>query len=301
MIKVFFCIAKEKIANPNGKLYIILLGTDQLETSFGILHTIIGNDANADILQLTTRLSHISEIQNILTSNLSWDHDPCQLKLTSWDELQSRSQHMDHVSPSIWKGDVSINTVELVTCWYDGCSQVTSLDQEIKTFLNLLSNLDGIDILSPLGNSIIKFNDQNPISNAESSLEFEDKDDVQDATLHPPSSSICEKGEELDLEDLIGKPDANGIEETLSSFSSYLTIEAQDGTEKTVHKAHTLKVLFEEIIHEKGSTDHQKHIQGLTHYSVKTTSTLDSTENSNSIFGENICVGDPAVTPVVIE
>ena len=74
---VFFCIAKEKIANPNGKLYIILLGTDQLETSFGILHTIIGNDANADILQLTTRLSHISEIQNILTSNPSWDCDPC--------------------------------------------------------------------------------------------------------------------------------------------------------------------------------------------------------------------------------
>ena len=208
---------------------------------------------------------------------------------------------MDHVSPSLWKGDVSVNTVELVTCWYDGHNQVTSLDQESKTFVNLLSNLDGIDILSPLGNSIIKFDDQNPISNAESSLEFEDKDDVQDATSHPPSSSMCEKGEELDLEDLISEPDANGIEETLLSFSSYLTIEAQDGTEKTVHKARALKVLFEEIIHEKGSTDHQKRIQGLTHYSVKTTGTLDSTENSDSIFGENICVSNPAVTLVVVE
>ena len=78
MIKnVFFCVAKGKIANPNGKLYIVLLGTDQLETSFGILCTIVGNDANADILQLTTRLSHISEIQNILASNPSWDRDPC--------------------------------------------------------------------------------------------------------------------------------------------------------------------------------------------------------------------------------
>jgi len=29
MIKnVFFCAAKEKIANPNGRIYIILLGTD---------------------------------------------------------------------------------------------------------------------------------------------------------------------------------------------------------------------------------------------------------------------------------
>ncbi len=124
---------------------------------------------------------------------------------------------------------------------------------------------------------------------------------MQDATLHPPSSSICEKGEELNLKDLISEPDANGVEETPSSFSSYLTIEAQDGTEKTVHKVHALKVLFEEIIHEKGSTDHQKCIQGLAYYSVKTTGTSDSTENSNSIFGENICISDPAVTLVVIE
>ena len=119
--------------------------------------------------------------------------------------------------------------------------------------------------------------------------------------MHPPSSSICEKGEELNIKDLISEPDANGIEETLSSFSSYLTIKAQDGTEKTVHKAHALKVLFEEIIHKKGSTDWQKCIQGLACYSDKPACTLDSPEISNSIFGESICVGDPAVTLVVIK
>ena len=55
MIKnILFCIAKEKITNPKGNMYIILMGTDQLETSFGILHTIIGNDANTNILQLTS-------------------------------------------------------------------------------------------------------------------------------------------------------------------------------------------------------------------------------------------------------
>ena len=77
MIKnVFFCAAKEKIANPNGRIYIILLGTDRLKTSFSILCTMVGNDANADILQLATRFSHISEVQNILASNPSWDHSP---------------------------------------------------------------------------------------------------------------------------------------------------------------------------------------------------------------------------------
>jgi len=77
MIKnVFFCATKEKITNPNGRIYIILLGTDRLETSFGILSTMVGNDANANILQLATRFSHISEVQNILASNPSWDCSP---------------------------------------------------------------------------------------------------------------------------------------------------------------------------------------------------------------------------------
>ncbi len=54
-----------------------------------------------------------------------------------------------------------------------------------------------------------------------------------------------------------------------SSLSAYLTIEAKDGTEKKVHKACALMVLFQGINNEKGSTDWQKHIQGLAHYSVK--------------------------------
>lgn len=38
MIKnVYFCIAKAKVDNPQGKFWIISLGTDRLETLFGIL------------------------------------------------------------------------------------------------------------------------------------------------------------------------------------------------------------------------------------------------------------------------
>ena len=62
-----------------------------------------------------------------------------------------------------------------------------------------------------------------------------------------------------------------------------------------------LKVLFQEIVNKKGSTDQQKGIQGLAHYSVKPASALDSLTSNNSIFGESICVGNPAVTLVVID
>ena len=60
MIKnVFFCATKEEVQDPNNNMYIILHRMDQLETSFGILHTMVGNDTNADALQLSTRLSHV--------------------------------------------------------------------------------------------------------------------------------------------------------------------------------------------------------------------------------------------------
>ena len=94
-------------------------------------------------------------------------------------------------------------------------------------------------MLSPLGSLVIKFDNQNVISGAKSSLEFEDEDDIWDATLHAPSPSVCENEEELDLEDLIGTPDTKGLEElTPSDLSAYLTIEVKDGTKKRVHKAH---------------------------------------------------------------
>lgn len=38
MIKnVFYCTAKAKVNNPHGNFYLILLGTDWLETFFGLI------------------------------------------------------------------------------------------------------------------------------------------------------------------------------------------------------------------------------------------------------------------------
>jgi hypothetical protein len=45
MIKnVFFCVAKAKADTPNDNFNIVLLGTDRLETLFGCLRTVVGND-----------------------------------------------------------------------------------------------------------------------------------------------------------------------------------------------------------------------------------------------------------------
>jgi hypothetical protein len=77
MIKNFlFCVAKAKIDNADGEFWLILLGTDRLEELFGILRTIVGNDANLDILQLVSHLSGTTEVTNILAKYPQWDCSP---------------------------------------------------------------------------------------------------------------------------------------------------------------------------------------------------------------------------------
>ncbi|KAJ7733376.1 hypothetical protein B0H14DRAFT_3614798 [Mycena olivaceomarginata] len=49
----FFCVAKAKVDDPFGKFWLILLGTDRLEELFGLLRTMIGTDANCDILKFS--------------------------------------------------------------------------------------------------------------------------------------------------------------------------------------------------------------------------------------------------------
>ena len=77
MIKnVFFCVAKAKAEHPMQPFFIVLLSTDQLETLFGILCTMVGNDANLNILQLALRVTTTTEVSNILAKHPEWDKGP---------------------------------------------------------------------------------------------------------------------------------------------------------------------------------------------------------------------------------
>jgi hypothetical protein len=77
MIKnVYFCVAKTKVDNPSGSFWIILLGTDRLEELFGILRTMVGNDANLDILQLGDRITNTMEVSAIFAKYPWWDKPP---------------------------------------------------------------------------------------------------------------------------------------------------------------------------------------------------------------------------------
>jgi hypothetical protein len=104
MIKnVFFCIAKAKAEHPMQPFFIVLLGTDRLETLFGILHTMVGNDANLDILQLALRVTATTEVSNILAKHPECDKGPRQLRLrTMANDNNSIPKSSDHIGPSAY-------------------------------------------------------------------------------------------------------------------------------------------------------------------------------------------------------
>jgi len=77
MIKnILFCLAKVKVDNPNRQFWVILCVTNRLEELFRILRTLVGNDANLDILQLVGHLAGTTEVSNILAKYPHWDHSP---------------------------------------------------------------------------------------------------------------------------------------------------------------------------------------------------------------------------------
>jgi len=77
MIKnIYFCVAKVKADNPNGKFHIIMLGTNWLEELFRILRTMVGTDASLDIMQLLLRMGGTAEVSMILAKHPEWDRSP---------------------------------------------------------------------------------------------------------------------------------------------------------------------------------------------------------------------------------
>ncbi|EJD41275.1 hypothetical protein AURDEDRAFT_68934, partial [Auricularia subglabra TFB-10046 SS5] len=124
MIKnVYFCVAKTKKDNPTGRFWLLLLGTDRLEKDFGITRTIVGNDSNADLYQLSTRLLSIVLLALILSEHPEWDRGPRRLRLPAnvlSDPSAELDKRVDHINPASWTGDLHVADVVLRTCWNRG-------------------------------------------------------------------------------------------------------------------------------------------------------------------------------------
>ncbi|KAI9430142.1 hypothetical protein H4582DRAFT_2113926 [Lactarius indigo] len=156
MIKnVFYCVAKAKVNNPHSNFYLILLGTDCLETFFGLIRTAVGTDTNIDILQLGSQVSGLTEVALILMEHPEWDPGTCHLTLpciTKDAQAGEITSKFDHISPKDWRGNATITRVNLHSCWLLGWQQaITCIPEAGCTFKQLLAEgAPNIDMLSPL-------------------------------------------------------------------------------------------------------------------------------------------------------
>ena len=159
MVKnVFFCVAKAKTDNPLEPFFIVLLGTDRLETLFGILRTMVGNDANLDLLQLALRVTATTEVSNILARHPEWDRRPRRLNLPNVSkDMDNIPKAADHVGPGAYACPQILcpSTVTLATPWKRGRLTVEDTYPWIKLILCRVSAIKNSSILAPYGLSLV--------------------------------------------------------------------------------------------------------------------------------------------------
>ncbi|KAH9074231.1 hypothetical protein EDB83DRAFT_2312565 [Lactarius deliciosus] len=280
MIKnAFFCIAKAKVDNPTSKFYLISLGTDRLETFFGLVRTAIGTDANVDTLQLGSRASGLTEVVAILAEHPEWDYGTRRLSLPVFSkETRDFTSKADHINPRDWRGDVSVSNVNLHTCWLLGRKQATDLIPDMEAMFSTLSaSHPSIDMLSPLGNLLV---------NRRNETEDQCEDDALDSARDSVSSNPYTH--EGDLEDAIAD------EVPRNKGTSEITIK---GEKMTKAKALRYRMAYQAS---RSSTDRLKRVQQLPCFdAVNRITDADIITTSDSLLGApSLRIGNPVAVLV---
>ena len=159
MVKnAFFCIAKAKMDHPMDPFFLVLLGTDRLEMLFGILQTMVGNDANLDILQLALCVTVTTEVSNILAKHPDWDKSPHHLRLPAVTKsMDVVSNSTDHIGPRAYLHLERLYPLglTLATPWKHGWQLVEEKFHWAQPILHHLSTTRNATILVPFGISLI--------------------------------------------------------------------------------------------------------------------------------------------------
>ncbi|KAF9020163.1 hypothetical protein BDZ89DRAFT_1204039 [Hymenopellis radicata] len=294
MIKnVYFCVAKGKIDNPSGMFWIILLGTDRLETLFGILRTIVGTDANVDLLQLATRLTGTNEVSNILAMKPEWDSSPRRLQLpaVTKEGHQILDSGVDRINPRSWRADVSLSNVVLQTCWRGGRRMVEDNNPELAPlFAALDRDKRSISILSPCGVLLMDL----PLA------EDDNEDpDVPDASDVPdvPRLDMDDSGV-WELEDQIAEDEDVVVSDvTKRVFDRFVLM---DG--KKVNKARAIKI-HSRYRNEISSTDRLKRVQEIKRFSFdRSCVALNSIDDDfEDTMQPVLIIGEPVATLLYCE
>ncbi len=81
----------------------------------------IGSDLNCDILQLSERLAMAALITEILNLHPEWYSGSRRLNFTAPTNTSTPtdriSDKVDHINAKSWRGDLTVQNVNLKSCW----------------------------------------------------------------------------------------------------------------------------------------------------------------------------------------
>jgi len=81
----------------------------------------VGNDTNADEIQLANRIDSACECARILAAHPDWGGQARRLTLKPLAKQGTEvTKKVDHIKPKSWKGDVRVKNVVLQTSWQEG-------------------------------------------------------------------------------------------------------------------------------------------------------------------------------------
>ena len=183
-----FCVAKAKVDHPNQPFFLALLGTDRLESLFGILRTMVGNDTNLDVLQLALRITSTTEVSTILARHPKWDRGPRRLCLpTVSKNLDDLSKTLDHVGPRAYLHPDRLYPVSLTlaTSWKRGRHAMEDKYSWIAAILRSISSTKNASILAPYGVSLVT----SSLTDADNDTRVE-----EDAPPHQTGRSVYTSG-----------------------------------------------------------------------------------------------------------
>lgn len=290
MVKnAMFCVAKAQEDDRDGSFWLILLGTDRLEELFGNLRTMVGNDANLDVLQVSWRISGTTEVSNILAKYPHWDRPPRRLNLPALARDFTPLPHTtDHLKPGAWKGDQRLNTISLRNAWISGRR---AIEKCIPLSLVEFSKMEdaSYDMFSPCGKVLI-----GPTAVPSSA---NDENDLEDNGNGAGSTDgVVVEGDgadaQIEMEDTV-EAEEGFEEETFPGSRSFERTVHINGLE--VPKSRALNI-FGKYRKLPASTDRLKRVQHEERYSSRNTSTISTHLDDPDSLEPSLVIHDPVST-----
>lgn len=288
---VYFCVAKAQVDDPDGQFFIILLGTDGLEKVFGKVRTMIGNDCNADLLQLSNRIDGAVQCVKILELHPEWGGHARRLNLkTLVEQGECISREMDHLNPRTWRGDTHYRNTVHFSCQRIGeeWAERDLTEAGIDVPFEYMKATGGFSDLCPLGGGRVILKD-GKISDDE---QEEEEEVLSSTTTTTATASADTLAPSHDLDDLSALNAAQDDKTGRPKYEPRVRLDADD--EDGTHKGTVLRVISSDL-GVSLSKDRLKRVRDSSQYDEPK---LPASVNAalSQADGEILAVEDPVVT-----